>query len=281
MQISKQGSDIIVSDYGFYDLALTLDCGQAFRFSQTDNGEWVGIALGRQLKIRDRGDSIVFYDMTEDEFKTRFIRYFDFERDYKSINELLSKDSTLKSAIEVAGGIHILRQDIWETICSFIISQNNNIPRIKGIIERLCENFGEPCGDGFSFPTAEKIASLSVDDLAPIRAGFRAKYLIDASQKISQNEVDIEKIEEMSSDDAREELKKIKGIGDKVANCILLFAFGRVDIVPIDVWIKRSLTQFYGEEKFPDFVSDYAGIAQQYLFHYARMLGKEGIEEKK
>lgn len=281
LQISKKGADIIISDYGFYDMALTLDCGQAFRFSQSDNGEWVGIALNRQLRIRDTGENIIFYDMTEEEFRNSFIRYFDFDRDYKLINELLSRDSTLKKAIGVAGGIHILRQDIWETVCSFIISQNNNIPRIKGIIERLCEAFGEPCGDGFSFPSAERIASLTVEELAPIRAGFRAKYIIDAAEKISRNAIDLYGIESMSVEDAREELKKIKGIGDKVANCVLLFAFGRVDVVPIDVWIKRALLEFYGEEKFPDFVSDYAGIAQQYLFHYARMLGKEGIEKEK
>lgn len=281
MKITQRGNNLYLTDYGRYDMALTLDCGQAFRFSMDGNGVWHGIALGHELSILQKDDTIIFYGMNEDDFRTSFLRYFDFERDYASINRLLCRDQTLKKAISVAGGIHILRQEIWETLCSFIISQNNNIPRIKGIINRLCEGFGTPCGNGYAFPSADVIAEKTVEDLAPLRAGFRTRYILDAAKKISDGEIDIHGIETMPADEARSELKKIKGVGDKVANCVLLFAFGRVDVVPIDVWMKRALNEFYGGEEFPDFTAQYAGIAQQYLFYYVRTLGREEVREQK
>jgi N-glycosylase/DNA lyase len=268
-----ENGNIILKNPQNFDLSSTLDCGQAFRFYEKD-GFFEGMAGSHFIKACQDDEKIIFYDMSADEFEGFFINYFDLNRDYSKIIEYLSADEVMKSATKFSGGIRILKQDFWETVCSFIISQNNNIPRIKGIIERLCENFGEKqkCGL-YSYPSATKIASLTADDLAVLRAGFRTKYILDAANKIKNGEIDALKIEKSSAQIGKEELMKIKGIGDKVASCILLFSFGKFDALPKDVWIKRALNFYYGEEKFPDFIKDkgYDGIAQQYLFHYARL----------
>ena len=169
----------------------------------------------------------------------------------------------------MAGGIRILKQEPWETVCSFIISQNNNIPRIKGIIERLCENFGEKIEGGFAFPSAEKIAALSLEELAVIRSGFRAKYILDAARKFASGEISSERLEQLSTDEARSQLMKIYGVGEKVADCVLLFAFARIDAFPKDVWIKRAMEKLFSGD-LPECAVPYAGIVQQYIFHFAR-----------
>lgn len=264
----KNNKVIIKSDS--FDLRQTLDCGQAFRFKQDEKGVWHGIAKGRVLTLYKDNDSIVIENMTENEFNDVFYRYFTFDIDYSLLKQKFSADETLKKAIEYSSGIRLLRQDKFETVCSFIFSQNNNIPRIKGIIERFCENFGEKLGDGiYDFPTAEKISGLSVDDLAPVRAGFRAKYIIDAAVKIHNGEINLDSLDTMPIEDAREELMKVKGIGPKVAECILLFSCGRFEAFPLDVWMKKVMEQLY-PNGLPECVKGNEGIAQQYLFDYAR-----------
>ncbi|MBR2877035.1 MAG: DNA-3-methyladenine glycosylase 2 family protein, partial [Clostridia bacterium] len=170
-------------------------------------------------------------------------------------------------------GIRILKQDEWETICSFIISQNNNIPRIKKIIENLCETFGEKCGEGYSFPKAETLAKLEVEDLDVLRAGFRSKYILDAAQKIASGKVDLEAIKKMDFENAKSELIKIKGVGEKVAQCSLLYGFARMEAFPVDVWVKRIVSELY-PEGLPECINGTQGIAQQYLFHWRRNLEK-------
>ena len=159
----------------------------------------------------------------------------------------------------------------WETLCSFIISQNNNIKRIKGIIERLCRLFGQPIGDSgfFSFPTPETLAAATAEHLAPLRCGFRARYLIDAAQKVCYGQVRLDAIPSMPMEEARRELMQICGVGPKVADCVLLFGFHRLECCPMDVWMKRVFAVLY-PNGLPDCARDFAGIAQQYLFHYAR-----------
>ena len=252
-----------------FNLGQTLNCGQCFRFSEIDDGIYAGVALDKYLVLCHQNNNLTVSSnqkLTENEI----IEYFDLDRSYTNINSILSKDKTMSCAIKYAGGIRILRQPHWETLCSFILSQNNNIKRISGIIERLCEYFGDDIGDGyFSFPTAEKIARLTVDDLSPIRSGFRAKYVIDAAQKICSGEVSIDKIKALDTETARQLLMKINGVGPKVADCVLLFGFHRLDAFPKDVWIKKALEEFY-PNGVPDFFLKYGGIAQQYLFHYIR-----------
>ncbi len=268
--------NIVVSGVENFDLEQTLDCGQAFRWSAIDENTWQGIANKRLMKISHKNKIITLYDTTIDEYELFWHNYFDFDRDYGKIISTISKDKTLKIAANENNGIRILNQDSWEALCSFIISQNNNIPRIKGIIERLCENFGEKMKDDvYTFPTAQKIATLSIDDLAVIRCGFRARYIIDGAKKYSSGEIDLNLIKNADIDIARNELMKITGVGVKVADCTLLFGFGRIDALPKDVWIKRAIEEYFNGE-FPKCALPYAGIAQQYLFNYIR---KESIKK--
>ena len=211
----------------------------------------------------------MLFNTTEHDFESIWRKYFDLDRDYGAVNKKIGKNEILKSAAKYSFGIRILNQEPWETLCSFIISQNNNIKRIKGIISRLCDNFGEDNGGYRAFPTAEKIAECSLEDLAVLRSGFRAKYILDAAQKISSGEIDLEKLKAVHTDAARDELMKIKGVGPKVADCALLFSLCHIDAFPKDVWIKRAMQALFGGE-LPEEAKPYAGIAQQYIFFYAR-----------
>lgn len=265
-----ENGNIYITGCDDFDLPHTLDCGQAFRWEENADGKWHGIAFGRYLELeKTENGVIVLYGVSENDFNNIWKDYFDLDRDYEKINNMLKCDPTLKKAAEYSNGIRILNQEPWETLCSFIISQNNNIKRIKGIISRLCEYFGEKIDGGYSFPTAERLSKLTVDDLAPLKSGFRAKYIIDAAKKVSDGTVKIEELYKISTDTAREELMKITGVGPKVADCTLLFSLKHIDSFPKDVWIKRAMqTLFDGE--LPEFALPYAGIAQQYIFFYAR-----------
>lgn len=254
----------------FIDMPLTLDCGQSFRWVKDENGDMHGVALGKALTVHQDGNKITFIGADEKDYKEIWEKYFDLARNYKAICETFKSDEMLKKAVETFPGIRILRQDPWEALCSFIISQNNNIPRIKGIIDRLCRLAGEDLDNGdFTFPSPEKVVALGIDGLAPLRSGFRAKYIIDAAEKMASGAVNPDYIDSLSLEEAAEELKKIKGVGDKVAACTLLYGYGKVDAFPIDVWVKRILAEDY-PNGLPECMDGVKGIAQQYLFHYKR-----------
>ncbi len=271
MQIFENNGNIELHGAQNFVLSETLDCGQAFRWQEIEQGLWQGVAFGKYLKLSAKNDVITFYDTTLEDFNNIWHSYFDLDRNYGEIIASLSGDEVLKTASSFAGGIRILRQEPWEALCSFIISQNNNIPRIKGIVERLCDNFGERINENFcTFPTAERIAALSLEDLAVLRSGFRAKYILDAAKKVSSGEIDLETLKTASLDEARAELMKIYGVGAKVADCTLLFGLSHIDAFPKDVWIKKAMEKLFGGI-LPECASPYAGIAQQYIFHYARM----------
>ncbi len=253
-----------------FDPALTLDCGQAFRWSQKKDSVWHGVAFGRPLDIVKTDDGFIFNTSNADDFKDIWQDYFDFGRDYIALFNEFSQDKNLNEAVTVCRGIRVLRQEPWEALCSFIISQNNNIPRIKGIISRLCEGFGDSLGNSdYAFPSADKIAGLDEKALSPLRCGFRAKYILDAARKVSNGEVRLDALTEMPIDDAREELMKIKGVGPKVAECTLLYGCGRIDAFPVDVWVRRVMDELY-PDGLPACAEGCRGIAQQYLFHWRR-----------
>lgn len=264
-----RGNDTVIEGMDCFSIEDTLDCGQAFRWQADGIGHWHGIAAGRYLEIYKENDCIILKNTSQSDFESFWREYFDLDRNYTEIIEKISCDETLKKASEIGGGIRILHQEPWEAICSFIISQNNNIPRIKGIISRLCENYGEKIEGGYTFPTAEKIAALSLDDLAILRSGFRAKYILDGAKKYANGEISEEILYYGDIDAARCELEKIKGVGPKVADCVLLFGYGRIEAFPRDVWIKRAMEKLF-DGKLPDVAKGYEGIIQQYLFHYAR-----------
>lgn len=270
MKYNIEKNGILLLPYEGFSLKDTLGCGQCFRFSEDEAGVFSGI-VGRTLikASQKKGGEVFFYDLSESDFLTNIAPYFDLFCNYENIKQRLSLDPTLKEAITYCGGIRILRQDPWEALCSFIISQNNNIERIKGIIARLCENFGEKTEIGYLFPTPERLKG---QDLSAIRAGFRDKYIADAVEKVLSGEIDFEKIENADYDTALEMLMKIKGVGEKVGNCVLLYGFHKTEGFPKDVWIKRVLERFY-KNGFPEDCYDIRGVAQQYLFHYIRTKG--------
>ncbi len=262
---------IIFRDVTELDLLNTLDCGQSFRWEQLEDGSFSGVAFKKSVRVSLEDGSLIIDGADEDD-RQLWSDYFDLSLDYGKIRSDLSViHPVLNEAAQYASGIRILRQEPYEALCTFIISQNNNIKRIKGIVQRLCENFGERLSDGsFAFPDADRMSALSAGDLAPLRAGFRAKYLVDAAQKVASGEVDLEYCRSADYDAARAELMKIKGVGTKVADCTLLFGLHRVEAFPLDVWMKRAMQTLFPEMSPKDF-GDYAGIAQQYIFHYSRM----------
>lgn len=272
MNCIEYNGGVRISDVYDLDLAQTLDCGQSFRWTEQSDGSFSGIAFGKKVVVRLDKNDLYIENATAEDFEEIWFDYFDLSLDYGAIRTEVSKiHPILSDAAKYAPGIRILRQEPYEALCTFIISQNNNIKRIKGIVQRLCENFGEEIGNGdFAFPTPEKMASLTPEDLAPLRAGFRNRYLIDAAQKVASGEVSLEKCRDCDYEEARKELMKITGVGVKVADCTLLFGLHRIEAFPLDVWMKRAM-----EKLFPNMTSDdfgeYAGIAQQYIFHYSRM----------
>ena len=259
------GNDILLrqSDFALDD---TLDCGQAFRWEKIAGNTYHGAFLNKQLTISCENGSDLFrlHDTSEQDFLNIWKDYFDLDTDYGEIKRRFSSDETLAKACAFAGGIRILRQDSWESLSSFIISQNNNIPRIKGIIGRLCEHYG-------GYPSAEMMRDETIDSLGYLRSGFRAKYLVDAVSKILGGEIDLDSVRTLPLDEARNTLMAIKGVGPKVADCALLFGFYRVDAFPKDVWVKRVMSQWY-PNGLPECTKGLEGIAQQYLFHYIRSL---------
>ena len=262
---------IVIPDVRDLDLEQTLDCGQSFRWEKQNDGSFSGVAFGKYVNISLDGTDMIIKNAAPDDEKI-WREYFDLELDYGKIRGDISKlHPVLEEAARYAPGIRILRQEPYEALCTFIISQNNNIKRIKGIVARLCESFGDEIDEGvYTFPNAERLEELTPDDLAPLRAGFRNRYIIDSAKKVASGEVDLELCKTADYEAARAELMKITGVGVKVADCTLLFGMHRVEAFPVDVWMKRAMEKLFPGMTANDF-GEYAGIAQQYIFHYSRM----------
>lgn len=258
-----------------FDLRRTFMCGQCFRWKEDENGAFSGIAGGRSLTLTQDGGNITLHGISEQDIPF-WTNYFDLDADYSRYIERFSADETLRKACAVSTGIRILRQEPFETLISFIISQNNNIPRISGIIGRLCECFGSKTDGGYAFPTVSQLSGVTPEQLAPLRAGFRSRYICDAVNKVASGEIDFSEIDSLPLAEAREKLKLITGVGDKVADCVLLFAFHKTDAFPKDVWVKRIMAQFY-PDGLPECTAGLEGVAQQYLFDYVR--NNNGLSE--
>ena len=295
MKIQSVGNSVYVKGVTSLNLDQTLDCGQAFRWEKQTDGSYTGVAMGRVINACMQDDVLVLHNCSEADFYAVWKRYFDLDRSYELIKQTLSADPVLSNAIKYGEGIRLLNQDAWECIVSFIISASNNIPRIKKIINLLCQHFGsklEYNGKVYhAFPSAQDIAKLSLNDLSVIRAGFRDKYILEAAKSVSSGETDINLLKTLDASEAKKRLMRIHGVGDKVASCVLLFGLGKHECFPIDVWIKRITEHLYfeGEQSVQtiagfaqDRFGDLGGYAQQYLFYYARE-NKLGIpaQEKK
>ena len=282
MKIYEENGNLILSEARDFDLTETFDCGQCFRWDKIDDA-YIGIAYGHPLKISQNGDTITLFDTSLDDWEKVWSKYFDMSRDYGKIKETLSKNSVMREAISFGEGIRILNQEPFECLISFIISASNNIPRIKKIIDSLCSNFGEKvsyCGMNFyTFPTAEKLASLSLSELGVIKAGFRDKYILNAAKAVADGHIFLECLKSASFEYAKSELLKLSGVGNKVAECVLLFSLEKYGSFPVDVWIKRIMEHCYFDgERDKEVISAFAeenfgelcGFAQQYLFYWAR-----------
>ena len=269
MRIIEKNGQIFLQGVVCFDLERTLDCGQCFRWKLCPDGFWEGIGSGNFCRIKQERTVLTFTHTSRQLIRDFLIPYFGLDEDYAALCQDFCSDPILRQAVRFAPGIRLLRQDPWETLCSFIISQNNNIPRIRGIIDRLCSLLGDSSGALPAFPSPDGLARCSIEDLASLRSGFRAKYLLDAAQKVSSGFVDLKNIATRDVDSARRILTSICGVGPKVADCVLLYGYHKTQVVPMDVWMKRVLAILY-PDGFPKQFTPWMGIAQQYLFHYAR-----------
>lgn len=257
-----------------------LECGQCFNFVKIDDMNYKIIAQDRVLYVSQVGEEVTLSPCTAWEFENIWYNYFDLGKDYCKIKEILSKDEVLRNAIQYGEGVRILNQDKWECLISFIISQNNRIPMIKNVVRNLSVKFGDKLDkDNYSFPKPFQLNDATEMELRECKTGFRDKYILDATHKVYTGEIDIYKLDECDSDTIRKQLQTIKGVGPKVANCVMLFSYSRGEAFPVDVWIKRAMEQFYfgGQEKSNAYIQQFAeekfgelsGIAQQYIFNYA------------
>lgn len=306
---------ITVRGLGEYSLCDTLLCGQCFRYEKIteEDGycEYMTVVGDTLVFVgQERAGELIFYEIDDEVFESTLRPYFTLDTDYARIRRDI-EDRTdspwLMRAAECAGGIAILKQEPWETLFSFIISQNNNIPRIRGIIKRICASYGvnlslqnnlkscplgktdatpceeicKNCGCCYTFPSAKNV----YENPAPLldaRVGFRYKYLLDAAKKVYLGEIDLKKIEEKSSYEyTKTELMKILGVGEKVASCCALFGFANLEAFPIDVWMKRAIDTYFDGHLDHTSLGKYAGVAQQYIFHYIRNLEKEDAKTDK
>ena len=247
--------------------------GQCFRFRPLGEGHYALVAGGRYIEISQQGQTVRF-DCPEDEFETVWRPYFDLDADYGRCKRAVAKrDKYLPSAIATGGGLRILRQELWEVIVCFIISQQNNIPRIMKCVENMCSLFGETCYNRSeqvynAFPTAERLAACTADDLAPVRLGYRAKYILAAARQAASGEVDLDAVRRMDYAHAKAELMRLSGVGVKVAECICLFALHHIDAFPVDTHIRQMLDEHY-PKGFPlRRYKGFAGVMQQYAFYY-------------
>jgi N-glycosylase/DNA lyase len=245
-----------------FDLYATLECGQCFRWRRVSDGVFSGIVGNSVVCVEQTADGILLHGVSESDLPY-WERYFAVDVDYDELIHRFSDDATLKSACGFSPGIRVLRQEPFETLITFIISQNNNIPRIAGIVEKLCLLF-----DG-AFPAPADLANLSETDLAVLRAGYRASYILDAAKKVNSCEISLDKVAKMPYNIAKVELCKIKGVGNKVADCVLLFGFAMWEAFPRDVWVNRVMDEYY-PQGLPKCTQGFEGIAQQFLFHYIR-----------
>ena len=291
---------ILIEEVKNFKLKHIFECGQIFRFWEVEENDFIVIAFGKLIEVKEEGSNIIIYNTTEDEFYTIWLRYFDLDRDYSDIKEELSKDPLLKKSLEFGYGVRVLNQDPFEMLISFIISARNNIPSIKKTVNKISTKWGKEINykgnTYYAFPSIEEIKDVSLEEIQETGASFRSKYILDTIKNVynaSINEVsdgnadeessylkyDLNYIRSLSDDECHSALQSFKGVGSKVADCIMLFSMEKTSAFPVDVWVKRAMIHFYGAEdsslnKIRIFgrnkFGKLAGFAQQYLFYYAR-----------
>lgn len=273
-----------------FELAHVFDCGQCFRWNIEEDGSYTGIFGNNVLNVQKDNDKVIFKGICETNIEEVVTKYFDLERNYEEIKEVLSKiDDSMRISIEYGSGIRLLNQDLWEMIISFIISANNNIPRIKKIIDNISKNYGKEIiynnKPFYTFPTPEELKDATVEDYRKLGLGFRDIRIFETVHMVLDKKVDLEEIKKESDTNIiREKLLTLSGVGPKVADCILLFSdLKKIESFPIDVWVRRVINELYIHNEDENKVSkkeieniakekfgSLAGIAQQYLFYWKR-----------
>ncbi len=282
--------EYILKNAESFELKDIFDCGQCFRWNEQQDGSYIGVFKNNVLNVSKEKNDIIFKGICEGNIEEIVKDYFDLNRNYEEIKEVLSKiDDNLKNSIEYGSGIRILNQDLWETIISFIISANNNIPRIKGIIERISKKYGNEIEYNnekyYTFPTPEQLKDVTVQEYRELGLGFRDIRLYETTKMIIEKQVDLEELRKNpNTKEVRDKLLTLSGVGPKVADCILLFSdLKRFEVFPIDVWVRRVMNDLYIKNEDENKVSkkqieklakekfgDLAGLAQQYLFYWRR-----------
>ncbi len=277
LQVTFEDDCVIISQCEHFAPRHVFDCGQCFRFIEED-GEYVGIAHGKILRVKEDDKEVTLYPCNEKDYYEIWQHYFDLETDYNQFAEVMPRDGYLQKAIEYGRGLRVLNQQPFETLITFIISANNNVSRIRKLVNKLCNYYGEDLGNGcYDFPSPSVLAHADETDIKALGAGYRSRYIIETSKMIVDG-FDLNSLKEMQYDDAKKELQKLSGVGPKVADCVLLFALGHRNAFIQDVWIKKVLSEVYDipekkhdAEKFiKEQFGEFGGIVQQYLFHYAR-----------
>ena len=285
MKLYEKDNSVILEEIENFDAKAIFTCGQAFRWYEESDGSFTTVHLGRVLNVLNEKDRVIFKGTNLKEFDEIWMDYFDLNTDYKEIRKVLSNNEILPKAMEYGEGIRILNQNHFEMLISFIISANNMIPRIKKSIEVISMRYGKfICEDEnrkyYSFPTVEALSRATVEDLREFaKVGFRDKRIFDTVNMILNEKIDLDNFENLETDVLREELLKFAGVGNKVADCIMLFSYKRGEVFPVDVWIKRVMEELFIKEETPvkkiskeadRIFGKYAGYAQQYLFYYGR-----------
>lgn len=302
-KVSFEDNKVILEGLKNFDIKQILECGQCFRWDKISDTNYIIVAYGRVIEVLQEGDKATIYNSNEEDFN-KWINYFDLERDYDEIKTELAKDEILRKSVDFGYGIRILNQDPFEMLISFIISARNSIPSIKKTVKKICEAWGERIEykgvEYYTFPTPKAIKEATLEDIQGTGASFRSKYIVDTIKKVNEAievkedmennpdkyserpeilDFDLEYIKSLNDDECHVALQKFMGVGAKVADCIMLFSMSKHSAFPVDVWVKRAMIYFYvapdvSLNKMRVFARDkfgaYSGMAQQYLFYYAR-----------
>ena len=286
MTIVEGKKNITIENIKDFDVSHIFDCGQCFRWNKEEDGTYTGVVGDKVINVGQIGSTVVFNNVTKYDYDSAIKKYFDLDTDYTEIKNAVNTDEIMDEAIKFGWGIRILNQDEWETMISFMISANNRIPMIKKVIENLSKSFGSfICNykgkEYYAFPTAEQLSNAPLEKIQECKAGFRSQRIKEAATRFLQEKSFVYNIKNTSYDEGLEYLKTYSGIGDKVANCILLFSMKQFDTFPVDVWVRRVMQTLYVDKNTNDkeirrFAENkfgkLSGYAQQYLFYYAREL---------
>lgn len=269
-----------ISDFELRDI---FECGQCFRWNKEEDGSYTGVIKSGVVNVKKEDEKIVFSGQTSEDLEKVCKKYFDLDRNYSEIKEIISiDDENMKKAIKYGNGIRILNQDPWEMLISYIISAANNIPRISKTIENLARKFGKSVNMNgntyYMFPTPEELEKATMEDLRECNLGFRDKYVYNATRMVLDGTLNLEELGQLQYESAKKQLMQVPGVGAKVADCILLFSMGKSEAFPVDTWIKKIMNELYVDSANVNRINQYAaerfgkyaGIAQQYLFYYKR-----------